>query len=129
MLTPEDIEFMRQTRVEIVSNRQSNINIVYEDGAVIDPITGEPLGGGITRRPALAVVTEVSSQAADRYLVNGIEVEKGDIRFSVAIEDVADIYDKLTTVEYDGKTYEIIAKDKKGIGVRNRVEVVGRLKS
>lgn len=128
MLTPEDIEYMRQARAEIVANRQSSIILKYADGGEIDPITGEVIGGGTNDRPAAGVVTEISSQVKiDRYLENGIEIEKGDIWFSVAIDEVADIYENIAKVIYDGNSYEVLSKDKKGIGQRNRAEFVGRL--
>lgn len=127
MLTTYDIEFMRQSRAEMVAGRQSDVTIVFEDGAgTVDPITGERSGGKSTKQ-AQAVVTEISSQTkADQIIQGGIEVEKGDIWFSVAIEDVSDIYETIKQVIYDGRTYEVLSKDKKGIGERNRVEFVGR---
>jgi hypothetical protein len=128
LLTPEDIEFMRQTRSEVVSNRQSPITLVYEDGGEIDPITEEVVDGEPKQKPTFGVVTEISSQVKiDRYLENGVEVEKGDIWFSVELEELTGIYQKITGVTYDGNTYEVISKDKKGIGQRNRAEFVGRL--
>lgn len=128
MLTPEDIEFMRQARAEVVSYRQSTITLKYADGGDIDPITGEIISGGTMEKPTVGVVTEISSQVKiDRYLESGIEVEKGDIWFSVAIEELTGIYDTINAVKYDGKSYEVISKDKKGIGERNRAEFVGRL--
>jgi hypothetical protein len=128
LLKPEDIEFMRITRAEFVANRQSNITLIYADGGDIDPITGEIISGGTMEKPTVGVVTEISSQVKiDRYLESGIEVEKGDIWFSVAIEELAAIYDTIDAVKYDGKNYEVISKDKKGIGQRNRAEFVGRL--
>jgi hypothetical protein len=127
LLTPEDIEFMRNTRAEVVANRQSPITLKYADGGEADQITGE-ISGVTQTKQTVGVVTEISSQVKiDRYLENGVEVEKGDIWFSVAIEELADIYDSITEVEYDGKSYEVISKDKKGIGQRNRAEFVGRL--
>jgi hypothetical protein len=128
LLTPEDIEFMRNTRAEIVANRQSTITLKYADGGDADPITGEIISGGTMEKPTVGVVTEISSQVKiDRYLESGIEVEKGDIWFSVAIEELAGICDTIIEVQYDGKSYEVISKDKKGIGQRNRAEFVGRL--
>lgn len=128
MLTPEDIEFMRNTRAEVVANRQSPITLKYTDGGEVDPITEEVIGGEDKPKLTTGVVTEISSQVKiDRYLENGIEVEKGDIWFSVSLEELADIYDSITEVEYDGHTYEVVSKDKKGIGKRNRAEFVGRL--
>jgi hypothetical protein len=128
LLTPEDIEFMKETRQEVVSNRQSSITLIYEDGGAVDPITDEVTDPTEVPFSTLGVVTEISSQVKyDRYLANGIEVQKGDIWFSVTIEGLADIYEKLTEVVYGGKRYEILSKDKKGIGERNRAEFVGRL--
>jgi hypothetical protein len=128
LLTPEDIEYMRNTRAEVVANRQSNITLIYADGGDIDPITGELISGGTMEKPTVGVVTEISSQVKiDRYLESGLEVEKGDIWFSVAIDEITDIYETIRTVKYEGKTYEVISKDKKGIGERNRSEFVGRL--
>ncbi|MFJ5716534.1 hypothetical protein [Neobacillus sp. NPDC093127] len=119
---------MKETRKEMVSNRESPITLVYEGEGVKDPITDEVIGGGEKEKPTSGVVTEISSQAKiDRYLSNGIEVEKGDIWFSVAIEELADIYENITGAIYDGKKYEVQSKDKKGIGKRNRAEFVGRL--
>jgi hypothetical protein len=128
LLTPEDIEFMRQTRSEVVANRQSPITLRYEDGGEVDPITEEVIDGESQEKPTVGVVTEISSQVKiDRYLENGVEVEKGDIWFSVAIEELTDIYEKITGVTYNGKSFEVVSKDKKGIGERNRAEFVGRL--
>lgn len=128
MLTKEDIEFMRQNRAEVVANRQSSITLIYEDGGEVDPITEEVIGGEEKTKPTVGVVTEISSQVKiDRYFENGIEIEKGDIWFSVDIGEVAEIYENLKSVDYSGKSYEVISKDKKGIGERNRAEFVGRL--
>jgi hypothetical protein len=130
LLTPEDIEFMRQTRSEVVANRQSPITLIFEDGGEVDPITEEVIDGESQEKPTVGVVTEISSQVKiDRYLENGIEVEKGDIWFSVKLEELTGIYEKITGVIYEGKTYEVISKDKKGIGQRNRAEFVGRLRT
>jgi hypothetical protein len=127
LLTPEDIEFMRSTRAEVVANRQSTITLKYADGGEADPITGEVSEVTQTKQ-TVGVVTEISSQVKiDRYLENGVEVEKGDIWFSVSIGELVGIYEAISAVEYDGNTYEVISKDKKGIGQRNRAEFVGRL--
>jgi hypothetical protein len=128
LLTHEDIEFIRQTRSDVVANRQSPITLIYADGGEVDPITEEVIGGDTKSKPTFGVITEISSQVKiDRYLENGVEVEKGDLWFSVAIGELADIYEKITSVTYIGKSYEVISKDKKGIGERNRAEFVGRL--
>lgn len=128
MLTPEDIELMRKTHEEIVDGRQHAITLIYETEGERDPITDENIGGGEDYLETVAVVTEISSQVKfDRYLDNGVVVEKGDIWFSVGIDEAAGIYEKIVRVQYDGHSYEVLSKDKKGIGERNRAEFVGRL--
>ncbi|MEK5109840.1 hypothetical protein MHI57_24575 [Cytobacillus sp. FSL K6-0129] len=123
---------MKKTRKEIVSHREHPVTLFYALESETDPITGEPIGGGHGEIYTNAVVTEFSSMASsslERYLQNGILIEKGDIWFSVFLEDIGNQYDNLTWVRYDGRDYEVLAKDKKGIGERNRVEFVGRLRS
>lgn len=128
MLTPEDIEFMKEARAEIIANRTSNITLIYEDGGTSDPITGEPTGTTEVTIAAQAVVTELSSQVKyDKSVINGIEVQAGDLWFSVDIVVVEAVLARLERVIYDAKTYELLSRDKKGIGARNRVEFVGRL--
>ncbi len=126
MITEWDIEFMRKTRAEMVAGRQSDIILYYKDGGAVDPITNEPIGE-IKEKPAVSVVTEIASQVKiDRLLENGIQVEKGDIWFSVPIDYLTGILEDIVQVKYDGNIYEVLSKDKKGIGARNRAEFVGR---
>lgn len=130
MLTDFDIEWIKANRAELVANRTSTIIVKYKDVNERDPFTNEPIGETEVSRTVQSVVTEISSAtgaSADRRLENGIEVEDGDIWLSINIDDVADILDKIERIEYDGKQYEILAKDKKGIGAANRVEIVARL--
>lgn len=126
MLTQADIEFMRQTRSEITANRTSKINVKYSDVTERDPFTGEPVGETEVTRQVDAVITEIST-GVDRYLDGGIEVQTGDLNVSISIDLIADIADKITAILYDGKDYEILAIDKKGIGVDNRYEIIARL--
>ena len=130
MLTLSDIEFMRNTRKEVVALRQQPIILYYEIEGELDPITNEPIGDEIVEIHTDAVVTEISSTAQsafERLLNDGVLVEKGDIWFSVDVDVINDIIEQITSVKYDGRDYEIMAADKKGIGERNRVEFVGRL--
>ncbi|MDF1510876.1 hypothetical protein PZE06_22335 [Robertmurraya sp. DFI.2.37] len=130
MLTPQDIEFMRNTRKEIVAERQHPIVLYYEVAGALDPITDEPIGAETVEIHTESVVTEIASMAQsafERLLNDGVLVEKGDIWFSVDIDVVNDLIEQITSVKYDGRDYEIMAADKKGIGERNRVEFVGRL--
>lgn len=129
MLTDADIEFMRATREEVTAKRRRLVELTYTEG-VIDEYTGEVIDGRPIKRTVSAVVTELSSSTsagADRYMEGGIEYEKGDIWFSVDIDLIRDIAARMSHVTYDGKDYTILAADKKGIGERNRYEVLGRL--
>jgi hypothetical protein len=128
MLTIDDIEFMKESRNEMAVSRQSAITLIYQNEGTKDLITGEVTDPIDIPFETLAVVTEISSQVKiDRYLQNGIEVEKGDICFSVSLDAIEIFYEQIINVLYDSKKYEVISKDKKGIGKRNRAEFVGRL--
>lgn len=126
MLNDYDIEFMRQTRSEIIANRTSKIDVKYSDVTERDPFTGEPIGELEVTRQVDAVVTEIST-GVDREINGGIEVQTGDLNVSISIDLIADIADNITAILYDGKDYEILAIDKKGIGVDNRYEIIARL--
>lgn len=128
MLTERDIEFIKANRRELIANRTLKIIVKYKDVNERDPFTGEPIGDPESTREVDAVVTEVSA-GEDREYVGGVEVLSGDLRISVAIELIADIADKLVALVHDGKEYEILAYDKKGIGERNRYELLARRRS
>jgi len=127
MLTDADIAYMREASSEIKRGRQRNITVSYKTG-VYDDISGELTDEVIVERNVLSVVTEVSSAqgGSDRYTDNGIIYEKGDIQISVEIDLIADIAELIEYVRHDGVTYVIIAIDKKGIGERNRYEMIAR---
>jgi hypothetical protein len=131
VLTEHDIEFIKANRRELIANRTLKIIVKYKDVNERDPFTGEPIGDPESTREVDAVVTEVSAVSAgvDREYIGGVEVLSGDLRISVAIELIADIADKLVALVHDGKEYEILAYDKKGIGERNRYELLARRRS
>lgn len=132
MLTESDTAWIKANREEIVANRTSTINLVYKDVTERDPYTQEPITEIEVPRAVTAVVTELSSATgagADRSMVGGVESQEGDLWASVNIDLVSDITDKITKVEYDGKHYVILAIDKKGIGLVNRVEILARRES
>ena len=125
MLTESDIAFMREASNEIKAGRQREITVIYETG-VPDEFTGEIEDVINVERNVLSVVTEISS-GTDIYLDNGIKYEKGDIQLSVGIDLIADIAESIGYIRHDSKIYAILAKDKKGIGERNRYEMIARL--
>lgn len=130
MINEADIEFFRNTRKEVVAGRQTLITIAYTGAGTVDDITGEVIGGQSVQRDVMSVVTEISSTTGtgfERLLVNGITVEKGDVWLSIDFELVADIAEIIESLRYDGRWYNVMASDKKGIGAINRIEVLGRV--
>ena len=130
MLNANDIAWIKNNRKEITQGRQRPITLAYEGAGMPDPITGEVTGGETITREVMSVVTEISSttgQGIERIIVGGIEAQRGDLWLSVPFDDIADIADKFDRLRYDGAWYAVLASDKKGIGIRNRVEVLGRL--
>lgn len=125
MLNDADIAWMKETRKEVVSNRQTLITIAYTGAGVVDEFTGEVTGGAIIERDVMSVVTEISGD--ENVIDNGIASEKGDVTASVAFELISDISALITRLRYDGEWYSVLASDKKGIGAINRVEILGRL--
>ena len=128
LLTEADIEFMRAAQDEIYAYRERLIDVIYFE-KVYDDFTGELIDETAVTREVNAVVTELSNRSKDgeRHLINGIEYRDGDAKFDVKIEAIADIIDKLERIEFDSKSYEILGDDKKGIGKRNRYEIIGRV--
>lgn len=127
MLNENDIEFMQNTRREVVANRERLITLYYQSEPAYDPITGQPIGGGVKSEEVMSVVTEITSLfKMKRELVGGVEVMKGDIWFSVDLDKIIDFTDDVTGVNHRGIDYEVLAQDRKGIGTRNRIEFLGR---
>lgn len=127
MLTDADIDFMQKAQDEIYTLRCRPLTFIYTE-TQYDGITGVEIGEVITKFDTEAVVTEISIRTKDgeRGLVSGIEYEQGDIKIDIKIKSIADIADKVTQVEYDGRHFELIGNDLKGIGRRNRYEMLGR---
>lgn len=128
MLNEADIEFIKTARKEIVRNRQAQVIIKYPGEVVYDDISGEVIGGEPLSREVLSVVTEISSAAVmERVLVNGVEVERGDVKVDISYGLISDIVSKIDGLRYDERDYAVLASDKKGIGGPNRIEVIARL--
>lgn len=122
MINEYDIDFMKDAQDEIYELRQRPITFIFLDKQ-FDPITNLPIGESEQSLEVQAVITEIRST---RSMEGGIEYEQGDIKIDVKIELVEDIADKITRAEFDGKTYELLGGDRKGIGKRNRYEYLGR---
>lgn len=127
MLTDWDLNFIKKSVEETHINREDAITVVSYIYTK-DPVTGEPLGEEEVKRIVSAVVTESSTKRGgdEREIRDGIFYKSGDAIFDVLIEKISDIVDDITRIDYDGVSYEIIGIDKKGIGIRNRYDIVGR---
>lgn len=126
MLTNDDVLWIKQNRTDITENRTTAITLVFVGEGTVDEWTGEVTGAIPIPVAVDSVVTEIST-GVDRDLFAGVEVEKGDIQASVPIDSVgSNDMETLDTLVYDGKTYSVLAVDKKGIGVDNRYELLGR---
>lgn len=128
MLNEKDIEFMRTSQDEIYELRKRPIDVIYTQ-EIFDDFTGELISRMEHVKSVEAVITEVSIRGKDgsRYVQDGIEFEQGDIKVDIKIEVISEVIDKITRAEFDGKKYELLGGDKKGIGIRNRIEYVGRV--
>ena len=127
MLTPEDLTYMKDAQDEIYTLRTRPITFIYKQ-IQRDPVSNVPIGETEGTREIDAVITEMSIKKANgsRFYENGIEFEQGDIKIDVKIDLIKDIVDNVTQAKFDDKDYEILGVDKKGIGLRNRYELLGR---
>ncbi len=126
MLNESDIEYMKDAQDEIYTLRQRPISLIAVE-EVFDDFTGESLGKIEKERAAHAVITEIAIRSKDgaRNIIGGIEIEQGDIKIDIKIEQLENAGDVIRA-EFDGKKYELLGGDRKGIGVRNRIEFIGR---
>ena len=128
ILSKEDVDLIAEWRAEMLTNRMRPISVIYEK-VERDPIGGDIIDKSKHVREVSAVVTELSlgSRTGSRNMENGIIYEEGDAKFDIDIEDIEDIADDITQIDYDDILYEIKAIDKKGMGRRNRFEILGRV--
>ncbi|MBO0602702.1 hypothetical protein I2483_13625 [Sporosarcina sp. E16_3] len=128
MITSGDITFMNDAQDEMYELRKRPITVIYDD-IQYDDFTNEEIGNVPVSREVEAVVTEISTKSVNgsRFVVGGIEFDQGDIKVDVKVQYIEDIIDKITRLSYNGKQYEILGDDGKGIGKRNRYEIKGRV--
>ena len=131
MLSEKDIEFMKQTRKEVIHNRRRVITFVLESDPKRNPLTGAYEKTSQREVEVLSVVTDRTSRvAAERRIREQAEIEEGDIWFSVSISQLekADIKDNksIKYVIHNGEKYRVVSDDPKGIGEYNRYEFVGK---
>lgn len=127
MLNVGDIDFMKESQDGIYELRQRSITLISRV-EIFDDFTGQLIGEDEVDYPTLAVITEITIRRKDgaRYLEDGIEYEQGDIKIDVKLDYLEEMAGKVIRAEFDDKKYEVLGGDKKGIGVRNRIEFIGR---
>lgn len=128
MLSQSDIDFIKGTRKEITQNRTMSITLIGETETGKDPITKEPIVEEV-KENVDAVVTEITSAVnLDRELINGVEVEEGDLWVDVDLDDLTLLTSKdIKSLTYLDDDYTVMASDLVGLGELNRVTMVGRL--
>ena len=125
MMHETDLTYMKDAQEEIYELRKRPITLFYNT-IERDPITGTIIGEGPRTRQSSAVVTELSSITPDKTMEGGVVYEEADIKVDIKIEDISDILNDITRVSYCEQDYEILSTDRKGIGIRNRAEMLGR---
>lgn len=127
MLTESDVAWIKANRKEITKNRTRRILIEGESKTGEHPITGEPVVEPI-EKDVQALVTEITSAFKfDVGLVNGVEVEKGDLWVVIDLDELDGIAPSdIKKIEYLDEKYRILAADREGIGIHNRVTIVAR---
>lgn len=121
MISDADKIFMKAARADMLAGRTYSVYLLPSDITSVDPETDEPIK--VPQQP-IEVQAHVTESSGDQLQISdGQTTWSADIKCDVNIEDWHDV----DYFEYDGHTYRVIAKPKKGISERNRIEVLGRL--
>lgn len=121
MITNDDINFMQSAREEMLAGRKFEVELLSEATNAVDPDTGEPLEPQVTSKLVSAHVTENAGKQVE--INDGILTKSADIKVDISIED----WTPVTFFNYAQKKYKVVGTHQKGIGQRNRVEVLGEL--
>lgn len=128
MLSKEDLQFMFDTRKEIIENRRREIEIEYRSSVGVKNMATGVMEYPTYKKKVLSVVNDRTSRvAAERRLREQAEVLEGDIWFSISVDELIGIDAKKITYAYhNGDKYSVVSEDPKGIGIYNRHEFVGK---
>ncbi|MCU7556535.1 hypothetical protein [Macrococcus capreoli] len=128
MLSQEDLQFMFDTRREVIANRRREIEIEYRSSVGVKNKATGVIEYPTLKKKVLSVVTDRTSRvAAERRLREQAEVVEGDIWFSISVEELGGIDAKRIVYAYhNGDKYSVLSEDPKGIGIYNRHEFVGK---
>lgn len=121
---------MRNSHKEIYKLRtKEGVKVVYEVNNGKEDGFGRPVKETLVFE-AEAVVTHMTNFTnLDRITYYGYVFEHGDIKFDIDEEFVPISLDLPKYIEYKGSKYIVHYGKPKGMGVRNRMEFVGRIES
>lgn len=123
MLLSDDVNLIKSTRSEIVSNRQTTLTLYKRTITGNDPYTGEPIYSYTTTVVNAVISGFYSEVGGERLLVNGIAIEKGDVK---AVVDISVDLTGVTKVIHDSAEYTVISVAPRGLGEDNRYDVILR---
>lgn len=128
MLTDKDIQFMFDSRDEIIAKRRREIVIEYRTEGKRNKVTGVVEPGKLVTKTVQSVISDRTSRvAAERRLHEQAEIVEGDIWFSISVKELEGIKAKdIVYATHNGDKYAILSEDPKGIGKYNRHEFVGK---
>ncbi|EPD9051501.1 hypothetical protein ACSFMY_002290 [Listeria monocytogenes] len=121
MITSDDIGFMKLARTEMLDGRLFEVELLKEPVSELDADTGERLTILHESVFVKAPVTEISGKQVQ--VEGGVLTTEGDIKVDVNIED----WTPVKFFNYAGRKFRVIGANEKGIGQRNRIEVLGEL--
>ncbi|HCW3194982.1 hypothetical protein D1X54_00275 [Listeria monocytogenes] len=121
MITSNDIEFMKLARTEMLDGRLFEVELLKEPVSELDADTGERLTILHESVFVKAPVTEISGKQVQ--VEGGVLTTEGDIKVDINIED----WMPVKFFNYAGRKFRVICANEKGIGQRNRIEVLGEL--
>ncbi|EAG4520993.1 hypothetical protein ACSJ9F_001935 [Listeria monocytogenes] len=121
MITSNDIEFMKLARTEMLDGRLFEVELLKEPVSELDADTGELLTISHESVFVKAPVTEISGKQVQ--VEGGALTIEGDIKVDINIED----WTPVKFFNYAERKFRVIGANEKGIGQRNRIEVLGEL--
>ncbi|RPF54735.1 hypothetical protein [Abyssicoccus albus] len=129
MLTEEDLQFIKDTREEVIANRTVDIIVTFATEGKENPFTGEVSSVEYDKTLRSVVTDRTSRVAAQDRIYQGEYIEQGDLWFSIDIDEFS-AEDKPRDMKYvihDGLKYSVSSHDPKGIGeMVTRWEFVGK---
>jgi len=126
MFTKSDAEWVKANRKELTNNRTIPITLVGLREVGRHPVTNEPETEEVPEDTE-AIVTELTSAfKMDLKLDGGVEYEKGDIWVVIDLDDLPIDDDDIVKLLYRDGKYRVVAKDRQGLGMLNRLIIVGR---